>query len=235
MDFLNDRRVLLAMIGAALALLAGLAIAVVMGAKNRGDKAEPPPAAQAGLVIDAAGAADDGKLDAAKPLRCFVGGLFVGELTLAECAKRNGVATGALDVGIDSTGALAATDQAGTVLAPLPPTNERPATTPSAPSVAVPATPAATPGAPAASGAPAGACMRYADQAWRELPGDLTLAACVQALYGGRCERPGGATYGRWMQQTLRLVPGKVEISGDNRSFRRLTGQSDGCVLEPIG
>jgi hypothetical protein len=33
------------------------------------------------------------------------------------------------------------------------------------------------------------------------------------------------------MQQTLRLVPGKVEVSGDNRSFRTLAEQSSSCAI----
>jgi hypothetical protein len=67
------------------------------------------------------------------------------------------------------------------------------------------------------------------------MPTELTLNACVQALFAGRCERPGGASYGRWMSQTLRLAPGKVEVSGDNRSFRLLVEQGAGCAIPPIG
>ena len=67
------------------------------------------------------------------------------------------------------------------------------------------------------------------------LPSEMALNACVQALFAGRCERPGGATYGRWMTQTLRLVPGKVEVSGDNRSFRTLVDQGGGCAIPAIG
>ena len=148
-------------------------------------------------------------------------------MTLAECAKRNGVATGALDVGVDEAGNLAAADQAGTMLTPLPPRPE--AVTPLAPA---PAAPTQT---PATATAPAGSCWRYVDGGWRKLPNDLTLNACVQTLFGGRCERPGGATYGRWMQQTLRLVPGKVEVSGDNRSFRPLAEQAQNCSISSIG
>ena len=37
-------------------------------------------------------------MDATHPLRCFVAGQFAGEMTLAACAKRNGVSTDALDV-----------------------------------------------------------------------------------------------------------------------------------------
>ncbi|HEY9233679.1 MAG TPA: hypothetical protein VIP08_01470, partial [Phenylobacterium sp.] len=120
MDFLKDRRTLLALGGGAAALIAGLLIANAMVSKGRGEKAAPPPASQGGLVVET-GARDDGKLDPAKPLRCFVAGQYVGEMTLADCAKRNGVATGALDVGVDEAGNLAAADQAGTMLTPLPP------------------------------------------------------------------------------------------------------------------
>jgi len=37
------------------------------------------------------------------------------------------------------------------------------------------------------------------------------------------------------MQQTLRLVPGKVEVSGDNRSFRPLAEQASNCSIQSIG
>jgi hypothetical protein len=224
MEF-KDRRTLFVIAGAAVALLAGLVIAWALTAGHRGEATPPPPASEGGLVIDSSGAGDD-KLDPARPLRCFVAGQFVGELTLADCAQRNGVATGALDVGLDETGALAAAEQAGTVLTPLPPILEVP-----------PLPEAQAPGA--AGGAPTaqtvGACWRYSSGQWRKLPTDLSLNACVQALFAGRCERPGGATYGRWMQQTLRLVPGQVEISADDQSFRTLAEQSPGCAIGPVG
>ena len=226
MEFLKDRRTLLALVGGALALLAGLIIANVMVNKGKDEKPSAPPASKGGLVVET-GAPDDGRLDPAKPLRCFVAGQYAGEMTLADCAKRNGVATGALDVGVDEAGNLAAADQAGTMLTPLPPQPE--AVTPLNPA---PTTPVQ---APTATNAPAGGCWRYVDGGWRKLPNDLTLTACVQTLFAGRCERPGGATYGRWMQQTLRLVPGKVEVSGDNRSFRPLAEQAQNCSISTIG
>jgi hypothetical protein len=232
MDFLNDRRVVLSLVGGALALLAGMGIAVGLLARGDDDApAEPPPASKAGLVVETTDM-DEGRLDPARPLRCFVSGQFVGEVTLTECAQRNGVATGALDVGVDETGALAAADAAGTVLTPLPPPVETVTPAAAAPSASAP--PASTPG-PSAQIAPAGACWRYTDAEWRRLPGDMTLNACVQALFAGRCESPGGATYGRWMQQTLRLVPGRVEVSADNRRFRTLADQGSGCAIAPIG
>jgi hypothetical protein len=226
MELLKDRRIVLAG-GAALALLAGLGIAIVLlGGKDK--STEPPPASRAGLIVET-GRADDTKLDPARPLRCFVGGQFVGETTLAECAKKNGVATGALDVGVDETGALAAADQAGTVLTPLPP----PTIDTPPPSVVTPG-PAPLPAATASS-TPLAACWRYSGAEWRRLPGDITLNACAQTLFAGRCERPGGATYGRWGEETLRLVPGRVEASSDNRSFHTVIDQGPNCSIPAAG
>ncbi len=231
MDFLNDRRIVLSLIGGALALLAGMGIAVGLLARGGDEPQEAPPASKAGLVVETTDM-DEGRLDPARPLRCFVSGQFVGELTLTECAQRNGVATGALDVGVDETGALAAADAAGTVLTPLPPPVET--VTPAAQPPVDLAQSTPTPG-PSAPAQPAGACWRYAESEWRRMPGDLTLNACVQALFAGRCEPAGSATYGRWMQQTLRLVPGRVEVSADNRRFRTLADQGPGCTLPQIG
>jgi hypothetical protein len=219
MDFMKDRRTVLVLAGAAVALLAGLAIAWTLVSSHRGETPPPPPASRGGLVIDSADAADAARMDPTKPLRCFVAGQPVGELTLSECAKRNGVSTDALDVGVDQTGALAAADAAGVVLTPLPPPEakgpeEAPADTAPAPS----ALPQIVSGSP-------GACWRYAEGQWRKLPADMGLGACAQTLFAGRCERAGEAAYGRWQQQTLRLVAGRVEISADNHSFRTLLDQ----------
>jgi hypothetical protein len=225
MDF-KDRRTLFVLGGGAVALLAGLVIAWAMLAAQRREPRQAPPASSAGLVIDSAGP-EDGRMDPAKPLRCFVAGRFVGELTLAACAKRNGVATDALDVGLDETGALAAADQAGAVLTPLPPPE---AETPKDAATDEPAG-----AAPLPANAPVGTCQRYDQGRWAKLSGEVSLNACVQTLFAGRCERAGGATYGRWMQQTLRLVPGRVEVSGDNHSFRTLADQGAGCAITPVG
>jgi hypothetical protein len=223
MEVLKDRRVLLGG-GAALALIAGLGIALALmhGAKSPTDD---PPASRAGLVVET-GRADDKKLDSAQPLRCFVGGQFVGETTLAECAKKNGVATGALDVGVDETGALAAADQAGLVLTPLPPPAE-------APTVPAPAA-APTITTPAVSSAPLAVCWRYAGGEWRKLPGEITVNACAQQISGGKCEKAGGATYGRWGDETIRLVPGKVESSSDNRTFHSIIDLGPNCSIPSV-
>lgn len=221
MDYLRDRRVIMG-IGGAFALIAAIGIALGIKARDDGPK-EAPPASHGGLVVQT-GAAEDENLDPARQLRCFVGGQFVGDATLAECARKNGVATTALDVGVDETGALAAASETTPMITPLPP----PAVVgPAAGPVAAP-TPAASPGALSST------CWRHAGD-WRRLPADMSLNACVQALFAGRCERPGGATYGRWGDQTLRLVPGKVEVSSDNRTFRTLVEQPAGsCGLPAV-
>jgi hypothetical protein len=79
------------------------------------------------------------------------------------------------------------------------------------------------------------ACWSFRDNRWRRMPSETTLNGCVQALFAGRCESPGGATYGRWGLQTLRLVPGRIEVSLDDRSFRTLVEQGPGCGTPPVG
>ena len=233
-DF-RDRRVVLA-IGAGLALAAGLGVAVIVASSGSKNPSQPPPASQGGLVVQT-GRDDDVKLDPRRPLRCFVGGRFVGEIPLSECARRNGVATGALDVGLDPSGALAAANGPATGLTPLQPS---PAPSASSGSAAPEAGPA-----PSASDAVAQPGERLAGERlacwlrgagfWRKAPFAMSLDACVQSLYGGRCLAPGVApVYGRWGDRTLRLVPGEVEISDDNGEFRTLAEQASDCSLPPI-
>jgi hypothetical protein len=222
MEFFKDRRIVLA-VGAGVALLLGILIAVTVMRGSRAP-AEPPPASQGGLVVET-GRDDDTKLDPTRPIRCFVAGQFAGEITLTECAQRNGVATGALDVGVDETGALAAADSAGTILAPLPPKPVAPAPVQPAPVDATEPPPAVASGS---------MCWRYAGGGWSQA-GAMDLNGCVQTLFAGQCEKRGGATYGRWGEQTLRLVRDKVEISQDNRRFRTLVEQGPGCSIPSVG
>src|SRR5436190_19733017 len=88
----------LILLGVAAAVAAGLGITGALVLNGQAAKAPPPPASQGGLVIEAG--EEPGRIDPAKPLRCFVAGQFVGELSLNDCARRNGVATDALDVGV---------------------------------------------------------------------------------------------------------------------------------------
>lgn len=221
MEFLKDRRIVLA-IGGGVALLLGILIAATIMNGDKGPNT-PPPAAIGGLVVET-GRDDDTKLDPTRPIRCFVGGLFVGELTLTECARRNGVATDALDVGVDETGALAASDVAGTILAPLPP--------PAAQQQPAPVEPTASQPSPVQ--AAGNACWKYAGATWSRV-GSMDLNSCVQTLYAGQCEQRGGASYGRWGDQTLRLVRDRVEISSDNRRFRTLVEQGANCSIPSVG
>jgi hypothetical protein len=214
MDQAQTRRLWLTFGGGVAVLCISLGAAFLILLHGRHDAA-PPPAAVGGLVVQTQAGADQ-KLDPQKPLRCFVNGQLVGEETLADCAQRNGVATEALDVGVDQSGQLAAADQAGTTLTPLPPS--------AAPVVVAQAA------QPAAANAPEGDCWRYAQATWRKTGAGMSLTACVRLLFDGQCVKT-GAAYGRWASQTLRLIPGAIEISGDNRNFRLLVEQPANCAI----
>jgi len=209
--------------GVLVVLIAALA-ALLFKARDQAPQ-PPPPAATGGLVVQT-GQADDGKLDPKKSLRCFVAGQFEGVETLADCARKNGVATEALDVGIDQTGALAAANgQNGTALTPLPPSSSAEPAAETPPEAATAAVPAPVRG-------PVGDCLRYAGSSWRRVGGAMPLSVCVQALFSGHCEKIGDVSYGRWSDNTLRLVPHRVEMSDDNRTFRTVVEQvDDGCVI----
>jgi hypothetical protein len=221
MELPKDRRVVV-LAGMGLALFAGLAIALLMIAGRRGDAGgEAPPASQGGLVVQT-GRDDDIKLDPRRPLRCFVDGKLAGELTVSDCARRNGVASGALDVGLDPSGALAASNGASSHITPLPP----------APVAAAAGTADAPPeadGAGISQSAAVAACWRYGDAEWTRAPEDMTLSACVKGLYADECDTAGPPVYGRWGDRTLRLLAGRVEISPDNRYFRVLAARNPGC------
>jgi hypothetical protein len=221
LETIRDRRLVVAA-GMGLALVAGLVIAVVLMLRHGGPSAvadEPG----AGLVVET-GRADDVRLDPGHPLRCFVDGKSIGELPLRECADKNGVATGALDVGLDSSGSLAAANGPTSDVTPLPPKDEAVA--------ADAAKDADTAAAPVA--AASGVCWRYGAGGWSRLPDETPIGACVQALYANRCAPPGAVAYGRWGTKTLRLIGGQVQVSDDNRNFRFLSGQSGGgCGMAP--
>lgn len=219
------RGVPLVVIGGAAALVAGLGAAWILIGMDGGSGA-PPPAAEGGLVIDAAGP-EDGPAEPGKLLRCFVQGQYVGELSLADCAQRNGVATDALDVGLDQNGALTAADEAGQTLTPLPPVEGGVVD-----GAVAPAEEGAEAVEPAAN---AGVCWRHGGGRWRKVSSGVDINTCVQSLFAGACEKPGGATYGRYGQQTLRRVSGKIEVSDDNRAFRTLTTQTPECAIPPVG
>jgi len=210
----NNRTILA--VGAGVAILAAIILALVFG---RGDPSpEAPPAAKGGLTVDVAEAPT---LEPTRELRCFVDGQFVGMATLSDCARRNGLATEALDVGLDETGALAAAPTAA--FAPPPTLPAQVTVLPPEPSVTTPV-PSVQPAQQGGS-----ACLRHTGSDWRSLSNNMSLNACVQALYAGTCVRPGDAQYGRWGETTLRLVPRRVEQSSDNVRFRTLAEQDRNC------
>lgn len=216
----NDNRVIIA-IGAGLVIIAAVVLALIF--TGGGDKTpEAPPAARGGLTVDLA---DAPTLEPTRELRCFVDGQFVGMATLAVCAQRNGLATDALDVGIDETGALAAAPTA----AFAPPPELPPVEMAQADPLPSPAPGAAAPSNPAPAPSVGAQCLRHSGSDWRVLSSGMSLNACVQALYAGTCVRPGDAQYGRWGDTTLRLVPRRVEQSGDNSRFRTLAEQDRNC------
>ena len=224
MPSLQDRRVQIAVATIVVLLVALLLLTYCVAGRRHADA--PPTGPRGALQVQVG--KEDAKLDAARPLRCFVNGQFVGEETLVDCARKNGVAAQNLDVGLDQTGQVAAASTGGqTALTPIPQSQPdavadllgKKSDKPVALSV------------PTASSAPTAQCLRFTGGDWREAGANVTLQACTRTLYDGRCVRSGDALYGRFGAQTLRLVPGRVEISNDNRNFRPLQEQSEDCSL----
>lgn len=236
MSALGDKRTLVIGAGAVVAIGVGAALAYGLTRGPRSDA--PPPAAEGGLKIEI-GETERAQLDPTKPLRCYVKGQFVGDETLARCAARNGVAAQALDVGLDESGALVAEVQtAATDLDPVP--AETVVATPDPIIVAngdLPDLGPLGPGPatrPAGGGQPSSSCLKHGSTGWSTVSDNASLGTCVSLLFDGRCEQPGNAQYGRWGEQTVRLVPGKIEIAADGRTFSTLAEQGPNCTLPPI-
>ena len=226
MDF-KDKNVVLAL-GAGLAVLAGVLIAVLLAGRDR--QPATPPADKGELSVDVAEAPT---IDPTRKLRCYVNGQFVGETSLADCAQKNGVATDSLDVGLDESGALVAAETASLAPPPvLPPPSTDIEDEPTAPvederpSVVADNTDRGDDFDIAPTPAQGTACLRFAGGDWRQLSSGTSLETCRRLLFEGRCVGPGQAEYGRWGDVTLRLVPGRIEQSNDNRRFRR-PGRAD--------
>ena len=210
-------------VGAAVAIAVAIFIGMALSKGHKDDKKmnDQPP----GLTF----AVNDAPptLDSKKPLRCYVAGAYVGDLTLADCAKKNGVAAQALDVGLDDNGNVVAAPTGSLTPVPGAPASAAPtATTPADTGEVVP-------DSQAVSG-PTAACLRYNGNEWNKLSDSLTIGQCVRLLYDGRCVSPGSAQYGRWGEKTLRLVPKRVEVSDDNTNFRSLAEQGQGCSVPMV-
>ena len=232
MQMPNDNRVIIA-IGVGLAVLAAVVLALMFsGGREPATPRAPEEDGPGGLQVDVG---DAPSLEPTRELRCFVDGQFIGMATLADCARRNGLATDALDVGLDETGNLAAAPTAAFAPPPALPMSETTADTgvrdgydPALPEKPVQQP---QPRVERVSGAP---CLRFTGSDWRELSRGMTLNQCVQALYSGTCVRPGDAQYGRHGNLTLRLVPRRVEQSNDNNRFRILADQDRNCQFPSL-
>jgi hypothetical protein len=204
--------------GALVAIVVGVLVAMGLFRSDPGDDT-PPPAAEGGLKVELT-QVYAGTLDPDRPLRCFVGDQMVGELTVAQCAQRNGVAAQALDVGLDASGALTA------VVSAAPPLN----TEPLGEAVAGPEPVPDYEGAPAATpaGGPVGECARETASGRLPLSEAATLETCVRLVFSGRCEQPGGASYGAWRGQSLRLSGRRVELE-EGAGYRVVAQQDSSC------
>jgi len=216
----------------ALALLIGAGLTLAGCRRAKPQEAAPPAGAQLKVEMGTST-----KLDPESALRCFVHGQFVGMQTPAQCAEKNGVPAGALDVGLDQSGSLAA--GAGDAhLAPIANTVDDNATSDADPGdnapPTTPAQPAAAPMALPVDGA-TGDCLRYIRGAWQSAGTGATLSVCVRTLFAGRCVGAGQTLYGRWGRETVRLMPGRVEMSDNNHDFHPLVAQNaSDCALPPL-
>ncbi len=228
----RKNRLWLALGGMALALVAGLGVAVYIAATS-GPSDEPPPASQGGLVVQT-GRDDDTKLDPKRPLRCFVKGQFIGELPLSDCAQKNGVAAGALDVGLDPSGALAGANAGGTHLTPLTAGAGAPAgNVAAADDLGFPAV--AEDVKPEPIGKMTSVCWRQTGDQWTQLPGEMDLASCVRAVFAGHCPPPGAVKSARWGDRGLRLSGRQIELTSEEGDYRPLTTQTADCGIAPFG
>lgn len=227
----NNRLILI--LGAVAAVVAAVVIAMLM---NRGPAPDtPPPASKGGLQLEVT---EVPTLEPTRELRCFVDGQFVGLTTLADCARRNGLATDALDVGIDASGELAAAPTASFTPPPALPPVDLAEVGPPPGSTLQPApqtTPLPAPSTqPVPVSGPSATCLRHTGNDWTQMSSATDLNTCVQMLFSGTCVRPGEARYGRWGDMTLRLVPRRVEQSGDNVRFRTLAEQDRNCAIARV-
>lgn len=230
MQLPNDNRVIIA-IGVGLAVLAAVVLALMFSGGNQpaAPKTQETEEGPGGLQV---AVGDAPALEPTRELRCFVNGQFVGMATLSDCAERNGLATDALDVGLDESGNLAAAPTAS--LAPPPALPDAIVSAETAVPYDQPLPEKTTPAEPRVERVGGAPCQRYTGSEWRQLSNDMTLNQCVQALYAGTCVRPGDAQYGRHGSVSLRLVPRRVEQSNDNTRFRILADQDRNCQFPSL-
>jgi len=221
MTALGRRRV---WIGAIVGIVLCVGVGLVGLALRADDDNVSIPIGQSGGLVVQTGRDDDVKLDEKRPLRCFVNGQFAGEITLSDCAKRNGVAKGAMDVGLDASGALAASG-AGGPITPMPPSSA-----------------AGTSGgdtasrdlAQAASTSDASAaCWRVDSGQWTRVGDAMGLEECVMAIAPDPCEPLPAGPLGRWGARTLRSMKGRVGILGPHGVFQDARREAPACDAPP--
>jgi hypothetical protein len=231
-----QRNLIITLGGGVIVLIAAVTAAMLLGRSGGPASPDETAANSTGLQVQLGKQA---RLDPNAELRCFVDGKYVGMQTTAQCAAKNGIPPGSLDVGLDQSGALSGATSGSVPLKPL--SDAPPPAIPVPPLQTAqadtgPASEAASPSAASDDQAqPAGGqCLRYSGSGWTPAGGANSLDACVHALFEGRCLAAGETIYGRWAGQTLRLQPGHVDIAGDNRSFRPLAPQAADCTIPPV-
>jgi hypothetical protein len=187
---------------ASLALLGLALILIVVFALSRKPGLEGP-AAGAASVDNVVAVAGDSQV------RCFAAGALVGEMSFHDCIARGGSAS-QLQAKAPAGAPAAATPDAAAIRA----------------AAAAPDPAPAGQDAPVSGVARSGECLKFGPEGWRGYGNSISLTACVRVLYSGRCALPGQAFYGRWADKSLRLTPGRVEISDDNQHFRTLIDQN---------
>jgi hypothetical protein len=237
MSWLNDRRVLAGLGGAVVLVLAvGAASLLSRSPRSPGDASLPANTTDSsnitgsgsgGLKVEMGKAP---KVEADTSVRCFVKGQFVGMQSAADCAQKNGVAPGGLDVGLDQSGAIAAAAGGGdTHLQPLANSQDDSAGADSSDdddrSTQTASADPTTPSVRDYADAPPAECRRYVAGAWRPGGEPVSLDSCVHVLFDGRCPPAGQVVYGRWGGLTLRDSPGRIDASTNNRDFSPLAPQ----------
>jgi len=227
---MDQKRVLWLGAGALVAVVIAIGLAMILSSGHKEDKRmnDEPTGLQFNVAETSA------SMDSKKPLRCYVNGAEVGDMTLEECAQKNGVAAQKLDVGLDDNGNMTAAPTGSLAPVPTAPTSAAANAKPQADAAPTGDSGEVVPATQAAATGPQAACLRFNGGEWNKLSDGLTLGQCVQLLYDGRCVSPGSAQYGRWGDKTLRLVPHRVEQSDDNTSFRTLVEQGQGCQVPAV-
>ena len=237
MSWLNDRRTLTGL-GAAAAVVLAVGAALLLGRTPHSSEPAPPTestnitgSAAGGLKVEMGKAP---KLESDTSVRCFVNGQFVGMQTAADCAQKNGVKPGGLDVGLDQSGAIAA-GGGDTHLKPLAKSDANEDDTPDQVADQAQDDPTAPAGRSGFAAGPPAQCRRYAAGSWREAGQGVSLDACVHTLFDGRCPPAGQVVYGRWAGLTLRASPGRIDASSNNRDFSPLAPQYPAdCSIPPL-